>query len=215
MSDTGWALLAALSYRHLSLQLSQLLHTLLQQEGKEQKSFSKYSGKQNAFSKSCVPAVTSSILGKPEPKEKEDSLKYNTSKATAPRPHSEPQTRQGPRRALGGAQQTPIAKRMGDSSTTASTANSTSSIFPIKRQDFQSTIQRSRSTSSWRPQQRQEPPRSNTQSLMHTQLHHCQCQPGPLSFFFPFLFFGSPSQLFYRSLYLSSTIIFQMLGGRH
>lgn len=96
MSDTGWALLAALSYRHLSLQLSQLLHTLLQQEGKEQKSFSKYSRKQNAFSKSCVPAVTSSILGKPEPKEKEDSLKYNTSKATAPRPHSEPQTRQGP-----------------------------------------------------------------------------------------------------------------------
>lgn len=155
-----WAHLAELSYRHWSLQLSQLLYTLLK-EGKSKNPFQSILGNKTCPSNPVFPTIMLSILGKSEPKEKEESLEYNTSKATAPWPHQSP--KQGRAQRCLGRCLTASNYRPGGSGTVPNpNAASSTSTSPIKHHDFQSLVQRKGSLNSWQPEQRQKPPRLDT-----------------------------------------------------
>lgn len=203
----GWTHLVELSYKYWSLQLSQLLCALLRQENKEQKFFPKYSGKQNTFLQILFSHNNAIYFGKPEPKEKGDSLEYNTYKETnCFGAHRSPKQGRGQRNL--GRRLAILITEGRRLSTVSSLSNTTSPTCPIKRHDFQSTIQKNTSVSSWQWEQRQEPPRRNPHP--HN-AHPARPQPAPTRKTkhlcpTPFLFFRSP--------YSSSSITSQTLGGR-
>lgn len=170
----GWAYLAELSYKYWSLQLSQLLYTLLK-KAESKNPFQSILGNK-ILSPILFPTITLSILGKPEPKEKEDSLEH-TSRATALRPHQSPN--QGRTQRCRGRCLTAPNYR---GQRVAAPQHTASSIFPIKITIFKAWF---KEKAVWAPghliQDRSHPGWTHSYTT-HTQLYQCH-QPGRLSFF--------------------------------